>query len=720
MSKKKKYYKQAFSEVKEFEHTAPVPKRKPFIKAVFENSKWQYIILTIFVFILYGNTLTLDYALDDRLMITENTFTKSGFGGIKDILINDSFVGFFGEKKNLLTGGRYRPLSHIMFAVEYGLFGPNPFIGHLLNILFYALSCVVLLKVLKLLFLNYKGLLAYMPYLVVLFFTAHPLHTEIVANIKGRDDILTFLLSLLTLQAIIQYLDSKKFYYLAIAAVFYFLALMSKENSITFLGVIPVIMFFFFKLRFRDYILPMLLIGLTAFLFILLRFAVLGFELNIGVEKELLNNPFVNATTNEKYATIFYTMGIYLKLLLLPHPLTHDYYPFHIELVTWTSLKALLPLVIYLILGFYAVWGMIKKQLPALGVAIYLITFSIASNLVFNIGTFMNERFMFVPLLGFCIVMAYFIIFFVRKLKNLQNKHNSYLFTVALIILVLYSFKTISRNPAWKNDFTLFTTDVKVSVNSAKCNVSAGGVLIEESQKTEDKALKESYLQQAREYLKKGTEIHPMYVAGWVLYGNVFLYLELYEEALVCYENALKIAPQNKDALNNMAHLAQVTQTKNLFDFSIKAYNVLNQYEPLSFDYQFQKARAYEGKNSIDTAMQMLLSIIKNNPEHQSSHSKLGEMYGKYYNNIDKSLEHLLRAYELDTTDASNIENLGIAYGLKQNFEQSLNFFEKAMELNPEKAELYMNVSQTYKMMGNESKAQEFLLKAQQVQSGSY
>lgn len=52
-----------------------------------------------FAFLLYANSLFNQYTLDDRLMITENSFTKKGFSGIKDILTTDSFVGFFGRQK---------------------------------------------------------------------------------------------------------------------------------------------------------------------------------------------------------------------------------------------------------------------------------------------------------------------------------------------------------------------------------------------------------------------------------------------------------------------------------------------------------------------------------------------------------------------------------------------------------------------------------------------
>lgn len=715
MEKKKKYRQdQMLKENMPPAEMAALP-RKSFLDRLFENSRLQYVMLFAFVLILYGNTLTLQYALDDRLLITENAFTKKGFAGIKDILTNDSFVGFFGEKKNLLTGGRYRPLSHIMFAVEYALFGLNPFIGHLLNLLLYALSCMLLLKVLNELFRNAKGYMRYMPFLVTLLFAAHPLHTEIVANIKGRDDILSFLFSLAAMYSISMYLNKRNILSLVYAAVLYFLALMSKENSITFIGLMPLFMYYFYNLKLKNYVLPLAFPALAAAIFIYLRFAVLGFELNIGIEKELLNNPFVNATATEKFATIFYTMAVYLKLLIIPHPLTHDYYPFHIPIVDWSNAVSSLALVLYVGMAIYTVWGIWRKQMPALGTAIYLITFSIASNIVFNIGTFMNERFMYVPLLGFCIALSYFILKGIAHYAPSKERLRVLIVYAFLPILMLYTLRTVTRNTAWMNDFTLFTTDVKTSVNSAKVTVSAGGVLIEESQKVEDPVQKEAYLNQALDYLKHGLDVHPHYVAAWVLYGNAFLYLEKFDESLVCYENALRIAPQNKDALNNLAHLAQLLNSRGFYDASISTFYKLNAYEPLNNDNKYMLARAYESKNKPDSALIVLFEILSTDSLFFNAHSKLGEIYGKVYNDIDKSLLHLHKAYEITPDDPSNLENLGIAYGIKRDFTRSLFFFEAALTENPEKPELYLNIAQTYAMMGRNDKAEEFKVKAQNV-----
>ena len=59
----------------------------------------------------YLNTLSFEHALDDDIVIVNNIFTEKGIKGIPDLLTKDSFHGFFKKKKNLVSGGRYRPLS---------------------------------------------------------------------------------------------------------------------------------------------------------------------------------------------------------------------------------------------------------------------------------------------------------------------------------------------------------------------------------------------------------------------------------------------------------------------------------------------------------------------------------------------------------------------------------------------------------------------------------
>lgn len=680
-----------------------------------KKERMPYYFLFFFVFALYSNTLLNQYALDDRLMITENTFTKEGIKGIPDILTNDSFVGFFGKQKNLVAGGRYRPLSHITFAIEYQIFGLNPWIGHLFNILLYALACLLVFKVLKMLFERiYKSNKWYLtvPFMATLIFAAHPLHTEVVANIKGRDEILSLLGSFAALYFVLNYLKDKKVVQLILALFSFFLALMSKENAITFLAVIPLSLYFFRKAESKQNILVTLYLTAIALFFIIIRYRVLGSFISTDITPELLNNPFLEATAGQRFATILYTWGKYLLLLVFPHPLTHDYYPKQIPIIEMSDYRAIVPMLVYLAMIIYAFIRIKKRDLIAYSILFFGITFSISSNLIFPIGTFMNDRFMFIPLLGFSIILAYYL----RKFSQKKSGENIILFTTAIILLAL-SIKTFSRNPVWKDDYTLFTTDVKVSSNSAKCLVSAGGQTLELAEKETDQVKKKEMIKDAQAFLNKGITIHPKYTAGWVLLGRAMLDLENYAAAREYYKIALKLNPSQNEALNNWLYCAQMSVKNKDYNEAAISYEELIRYKSDNTDLYIQLANVYENQGKTDSAIAVLDTVLKKNPQYAPALSKMGEIYGKILNDIDTSLEYLLKAYAISPTDASLLENLGIAYGIKKNFEKSIAFFEKAIEADPDKVSIYTNLSGTYNIMGNTEKANECLIKAAEIQS---
>ncbi|GAH05944.1 unnamed protein product, partial [marine sediment metagenome] len=125
--------------------------------------------------------------------------------------------------------------------------------------------------------------------------------------------------------------------------------------------------------------------------------------------------------------------------------------------------------------------------------------------IILPIGTNMSERFLFMPSLGFCILIGY-------GMWNIYYKFEPYvLYCLLSVTIGLYTIKTITRNNVWKDDFTLYSTDVKVSGNSAKALNAAGGVLIKASSEEIEIEKKKQMLTQAITYLDKAIKIHPIY-----------------------------------------------------------------------------------------------------------------------------------------------------------------------------------------------------------------
>ena len=123
------------------------------------------------------------------------------------------------------------------------------------------------------------------------------------------------------------------------------------------------------------------------------------------------NDSCINAFLNndmQKFATIIYTIGWYIKLLVFPHPLTHDYYPYHVQkmgLMSFPFLISMLCIITIIILAYRQ-----RKSHPILFYCVnyFIITISIVSNFIFPVGTFMNERFVFMPSIGFIILISYY------------------------------------------------------------------------------------------------------------------------------------------------------------------------------------------------------------------------------------------------------------------------------------------------------------------------
>ena len=562
----------------------------------------------------------------------------------------------------------------VNFAIEYQLFGENPAVSHFINVLLYALTVMLLFKILSSLFKsdNFQKWFLTLPFIITVLFTAHPIHTEVVANIKGRDEIMTFLGALLALWYSLKYLENQKIKYLIYSGIYFFLGLLSKENAITFIAIIPITLYYFKSVNKEQYLKIIGSLLIPTFLFLFIRYQVIGSP-NAAIAKELMNNPFLHASNSEKFATIFSTFIIYFKLLIFPHPLSFDYYPKHIPIVNWNNFIPIASLLINMALGLIALFGLKKKSVFSYSIWFYFISFSIVSNIVFPIGTFMNERFIYISSLGFCIVLAYFII---EILPGILKQKNQMSIFILIAILGLYSFKTIDRNKVWKNDFTLFTQDVKISSNSAKSNTSAGGKLLEEATKKGNETVRDKYLQQSIQYLEKAIKIHPTYVDALLLLGNAhYEYNRNYDGTLFYYKRILNINPKYQQVYTNLDIIFNKLDS---VDYEIKVWNEINAVNPDVFEVNYN----------------------------------LGNLYGRFKNDLNTSIIYLEKAVKINSKKSNAWKDLGVAYGIIKDYKNSARCLENAVKYNPKDAQTYFNLGITFLNIGDKEKSEKYFDKA--------
>lgn len=674
------------------------------------------IIIFAFAFIIYANTLGHQYALDDKMTYWKNEFVQNGAGGIKDILTYDTMAGMFGKDSKELEGGRYRPLSLVTFALEVELFGKEttdvsakapfkgcPGVSHFLNILLYCISLLILYKVLTKLFRDYKPRYWYLsiPFIATMLFAVHPLHTEIVANIKGRDEILAFLFSVAALNSILNFVDKNNKLELINAFVFIFLGSMSKEITITFLAVIPLSIYFFRKEKFSKYLLMMVPLFAGALLYMGIRAAVIGDQTAIEAT-ELMNNPFLNATLGQRYATVVLTLLLYLKLLVFPHPLTWDYYPYHIPVVGWTDWRVILGLLVYAGLAAVAIYGFRKKSIYSFGILLFAATLSITSNVFFNIGAFMSERFVFVSLLGLCIIVAYLISEKLPvRISHLQKYQKAGMAIVAVVLLA-FSVKTVSRNTVWENNLTLFSHDIKISSNSAKGNSTYASELYKQSEDAEaagDTALRNKYLIESIPYFEKAIEIYPDYSEALVRLGNIYykLYGD-YKTMFDYYIRTLKSSPLNADVWANT--LGVLVYNVNDPAYEKYVWSEFIKYSPTQYQSYLQMGNLYYFAQpaQADSAIFWYEKAKTLTTKDFDLLFYLGVSYGNKGEFV-KARENLLLAAAIKD-DQEVYRYLGISYGMENNDEMALQYFEKALSLAPDNEQLKQYVAIAKQRMG--------------------
>ncbi len=678
--------------------------------SLLSSGKWQLILLCLVGFVLYANTLKHEFALDDGLMILENKLTKQGFSGIGAILFSDQFTGIAGESgSQIYSGSRYRPLSQVVFAIEYQLFGLDSSKMHFINILFYLLLAVVMFNMLKRLMQNSTGKwLQQLPFAATLLFILHPIHTEVVANIKSLDEILTMILSLASLSFAIRYVDTQKQINLLYLFLSLFAALLAKENSITFFAIIPLSIWFFRKLDSKQLLRIMASVSLALVAYFVMRYASLGYIMNSAESDNLFHNAFINVDGLTKYAMILYSWGKYISLLIFPHPLTHDYYPYQIPEVGFANPLVILSILLMVLLVFVALRKLKEKHLVSFGILFYFITFSVVSNLVFNLGLLMNERLIFMPSFGFVLVLAYA---FVNYLfPYLQKKRQLKLYwSVIIVVIALYSFKTIDRNQDWKNDRTLYYADVETSVNSARCNVVAGSLMVIEGKESGSINERNELFSKAIPLLKRGLELHADNPPGWMILGEIFWYLEDFKRSYNFYLETFKYDPTHQTAKDNILVIINDEIKNRNFPEAHRMIEGLRNYFPNDESLHMLHVDAYLQAGDFNAAQIMLNDRLKALGENAMVYNKLAELHGRFLNDLPRAKEYSLKAFSIDGTDLNVMENLGVICGLLGEHEESIGYLLKVYEQRPKDQNLLNNIISTYQLMGNVERANYFI-----------
>lgn len=376
-------------------------------------------------------------------------------------------------------------------------------------------------------------------------------------------------------------------------------------------------------------------------------------KLKPGVpDTEILNNPYLLATGEERFATKAYVLLKYILLLLFPHPLSSDYSFNSIEYRHFTSWDFILSMLLHIGIVFGAIYFTLKKHILGFALLTYIFFALMIGNVLMDIGATMGERLIFHASIGFSIAIAYLILKALEKTRSLSlNLKKASLYVFILGVGFFFGCKSLERSLDWKNDVTLFLKDVQTMPNSVLALGNAGARWVDLSSTKEitgvnvagqdstrfndyngtlkitDEEVKqggyknksEAALYKGIKFLKHAIELHPRYVNGYLNLGLAYMKLNKDFETLYYLKQAEHYYPNNPYLRgyymvfnNNLRNAGATAFNRGRMDSAAIAYRkctLLDPYNPESW-YNlggafFNQQKYVQAKLAWDRALQL-------------------------------------------------------------------------------------------------------------------
>ena len=657
------------------------------------------IIVLIVTFIAFLPSLSNQFinTWDDNTYVTDNSqITQLNWENIK---------GFFTTQNE----GTYVPIPLLSWAVEYKLFGLNPFPYHLNNLLLHLLCTLLVFYFLFLLRLP----LVYAA-LGALLFGIHPMRVESVAWVTERKDLLFSMFYLGSMITYIKYIISKNkkpmFFFLTL--FLFVLSLFSKIQAVALPLSLFLLDYFLdrpFKLKLLWEKIPFFLLSL---IFGLTGYLILQHTGNVDIHDKL--------TLFERIIIGLYSLSAYIVKLIVPLNLS-IFYPYPIafgeSLPVWYYLNLILLFGIALLvfLTTYKTKSIVFGFLFFLFNVVFLLQFVRAGY------AYQADRFTYVPYIGLFFLAAW-------SAQKFANRNKSSQMVVAGLVLIVTTFffsNTYARCKDWKNGMTLWNDVIEKFPRKIPTAYYSRGIeygdlgqwdkaIDDYSTAIEiDPKFSDAYSSRGIEYgdlgqwdkaiddYNRSIEIDPKipmtYSDCGIAYGN----LGQWNKAIANYNKAIEIDPKFAQAYSNrgiaLSNLGQFNEA--ISDFS-KAIEI----NPKYVEAYSNRGIAYRNLRQFEKSITDYSSAIDIDPKYKNAYSNRGIAYMNL-GQSDKALSDFSKAIEIDPTYSMGYFCCGIAYGNLGQWDKSIADYTKAIEIDPKFVEAYSNRGVAYGRLGQWDKA---------------
>ncbi|XP_077528766.1 protein O-mannosyl-transferase Tmtc3-like isoform X2 [Haemaphysalis longicornis] len=695
-------------------HTCSSPGREPIWRRS-RHVGWRwYLVVGALSWLCYANALGCGFVFDDASAVRDNRDLRPSTP-IGRLFAND-FWGTPIHKEH--SHKSYRPLCVLTFRLNYWLHELRPMGYHLGNVLLHSVVCLLFLRVCSMVVAPKASVAA------ALLFAVHPVHTEAVTGVVGRAESLSSVFFLLAFLAYTRAADKWKrteWRPLAACVVLMVVATLCKEQGITVVAVCFVYeIFVIHEMRpadvlrgirsllvagrsgtnggccsspsarspsptlssrswLKDCLQRICVLSLGAFLLLAARLKIMGAQLPVFTK---FDNPAAVAPTPVRQLTYQYLLPVNAWLLLCPHALCCDWTMGSVPLVLSVSdPRNAATLALYVTLGALAYVALFSSRhrlqlggegsaghdnVIFLSLSLLVFPFLPASNLFFPVGFVVAERILYMPSMGFCLLVAHG---WHTLLKNHANSRliRNVLWSGLLLLLGTHSVKTFLRNYDWESEYSIFMAGLKVNGQNAKLYNNVGHAL--EAQGDYARAL---------EFFEKAASVQPDDIGAHMNVGRTYNNLLRFEEAEAAFWKAKDLLPRPKPGEPYKARIAP---------------NHLNVFLNLANLISKNSSRLEEADSLYRQAISMRVDYIQ-------AYINRGDILIKL-NRTKDAQEVYERALELDATNPDILYNLGVVFLEQGRPGDALTYFNKALELDPDHEQALMNSAILIQESGN-------------------
>jgi tetratricopeptide (TPR) repeat protein len=433
-------------------------------------------VLFLLTLILFGRIAFNDFAYDDVLIRTSAAI-RSTFNPI--YYFTHPYALKVALSESLIDV--YRPLGFWFFALQYRLFGFDPFGFHLVSLFLHAANVILFFFLLKKLLSARNGSDA-LSFAGALLFAVHPLTTETVAWIYQQIGLWAWFFSLLVLNlAFVEeskenLFFTKKWKKIVLLAILSFAAIFSKDHGAV-LPLLYILCLFLAKKNLsaqggsasggKGKIGEIAAVLLPAVIFMGLRSAL--FPSTDRLEE------IWGGDRSTVFLTMFPALVYYFRLLVWPHPLSVEYSQTLLVQKDFFNFNVIASLVLLSFLALSAIFFWRKRPLYSAGIFWIFIILLPVSNLIVARDVIIAERFAYFIVPGFVLSVLAITILIKKKL----------LIFLLVAVSLIFGYLTFKRLGAWKNEFTLWRHEVEISPNTWRAEINYGFSL-EQNNRTEE------------------------------------------------------------------------------------------------------------------------------------------------------------------------------------------------------------------------------------------